>query len=134
MRKARLFIVEDHAAVRQGYASFFGMMPDLEIVGEAVSAEEALVMVEAARPDLVVVDVSLPGMSGIELVARLTEMEPTVHALVVSGHDERMYAENAALVGALGYVMKSAGPGRLLSAIREALAGLDAHPVEVNHS
>ncbi len=96
---------------------------DLEVVSEAEDAAAALRAVEARRPDLLVVDLSLPGRSGLELIKDLAALYPDLPMLVLSMHDETLYAERALRAGARGYLMKSAGGQAVLRAIRDVLAG-----------
>lgn len=117
----RLFIVEDHPDVREAYVALLQQEPALTVCGVAASAEEALVRIPEAKPDLVLVDVSLPGMSGLDLIAALRAHDPSLRALVVSGLDRADFGQRAGEVGAVGYVVKADGPEALLAAIRRAL-------------
>jgi DNA-binding NarL/FixJ family response regulator len=104
---ARVFLVEDHPVVRKGYVAFLRREPDLEIAGEATSAQEALELLPAAKADVVVLDVSLPGgMSGIDLLRELKRLYPDLPILVVSGNEEAVYGEMVMSLGAWGYLMK----------------------------
>jgi len=104
---ARVFIVEDHPVVRKGYVAFIRREPELEICGEAASAEEALALLPTANADVVVLDVSLPGgMSGIDLLRELKQLFPKLPILVVSGNEEAVYGDMVVSMGAWGYVMK----------------------------
>ena len=104
---ARVFIVEDHPVVRKGYVAFLRREPDLEIAGEATSAQEALELLPAANADVVVLDVSLPGgMSGIDLLRELKRLYPDLPILIVSGNEEAVYGEMVIGLGAWGYLMK----------------------------
>lgn len=103
----RVFLVEDHPVVRKGYTSFIAREPGLEICGEAGSAREALAQLPAAKPEIVVLDVSLPGdMNGIDLLTELKRIYPTLPVLVVSGNEEAIYGDLVVKMGAWGYVMK----------------------------
>ena len=86
----RIIIVDDHPLMRKGLALTLGMEPDLEVCGQAESAEEALTMIEKLQPDVAVVDISLPGMSGLELIKHMQVLAPGVRILVVSRHDESL--------------------------------------------
>jgi DNA-binding NarL/FixJ family response regulator len=97
--------------------------PDFEISGHAASAEEALNMFETAEPDLLIVDISLPGMSGIELVKHLHVLKPNLPVLVLSRHDEHLYAERAIRAGAKGYVMKVQAQKIIIDAVRKVMDG-----------
>ena len=119
----RIFLVEDHPVMREGYASLIAAEPDMEICGEAGSAEEAFAVVPGLRPDVLVADLSLPGVNGIELIKRLQALDACGAVLVVSAHDESLYAERALAAGARGYLMKHESAGNVVEAIRRVLAG-----------
>jgi DNA-binding NarL/FixJ family response regulator len=131
MRKARnklkaarkILIVDDHPLTRYGMAQLIAQHPDLCVCGEAGNAEQALQSVFALHPDLVLVDVTLPGKPGLELIKDLKALHPEVRLLVVSMHDESLFGERALKAGARGYLMKSAGGDELIKAIRKVLAG-----------
>ena len=116
----RLYIVEDHPVVREGYALLFRLAPDLDVAGMAVSAEEALASLPSPPPDLVIVDMALPGMSGLDLLAALRERLPGLRMLVVSGQSRQVYEAQAHARGAVGFVSKDDGPEALLAAVRAA--------------
>lgn len=122
-RKRRILLVDDHAIVRDGFAEVIKTHPDLTVCGEAESAAEAIAAVERLKPDLVVVDLSLQGGSGLDLLKNLKTLHPLMRMLVLSMHDEALYAERALRAGALGYVMKRQDSATLLRAIREVLDG-----------
>jgi DNA-binding NarL/FixJ family response regulator len=121
--KSRVFLVDDHPIVVSGFTMMLGAQPDLEVCGTAPSAEAALDLIEAARPDLVITDLTLPGRGGLDLIKDLAALQPQLRILVVSMHDELLYAERALRAGARGYLMKEAGSEKLLAAIRRVLAG-----------
>jgi two-component system, NarL family, invasion response regulator UvrY len=108
--------------VREAYLGLLQDTPGFEVAGTASSAEEALEVVPGAGADLLLVDISLPGMSGLDLIATLLAEDPTVRALVVSGHEQAVYGSRAYEAGAIGYVVKADGPMALIEAIRQALA------------
>jgi len=116
-------VVDDHPLTRHGMAQLILQHPDLTVCGEAGNAEDALGKVRALRPELVLVDITLPGKPGLELIKDLTALHPEVWVLVVSMHDESLYAERALKAGARGYLMKSSGGDELVKAIRHVLAG-----------
>jgi DNA-binding NarL/FixJ family response regulator len=97
--------------------------PDIQICGQASNAEEALSIAEAEEPDLVIVDISLPGMSGLELIKHMHAIRPNILTLVVSRHDESLYAERAIRAGARGYVMKLEAGKVMMKAVRRVLNG-----------
>ena len=102
----RIFIVEDHRVMRDSLILYIGRTPWLEVCGAVASAEEALVQLPESGADLVLVDISLPGMNGIDLIKQLRRQLPALPCLILSGHVEERYAGPAAEVGAVGYVMK----------------------------
>ncbi|HOS39297.1 MAG TPA: response regulator [Spirochaetota bacterium] len=118
-----VLIVDDHPIVRQGLLQIINREPDLVVCGEARGADEALRFVSNTLPDIAVVDISLEGSSGIDLTRALRERYPELPVLVLSIHDEAIYAERALRAGARGYVMKQEAPGRVVGAIRTVLEG-----------
>jgi len=122
-RTAKVLIVDDHPLVREGLAVRMGTQPDLEVCGEAASADEALRQVEQSVPDLVVVDIRLEGSSGIALIEQIAERFPSVKMLVVSAYEERLYAQRALRAGAHGYINKRECQTKVLDAIRTVLRG-----------
>jgi DNA-binding NarL/FixJ family response regulator len=119
----KIFIVEDHAVIRRGYISLIKRKLDLEVCGEAASGEDALIAIPICAPDLVLIDVSLPGMSGVDLVRRLKVMQPDLLMLVISGHEEAILVEGVLAAGARGYIMKEQAPEVLIDAIYVVLSG-----------
>jgi len=122
-RKYRLYLVEDHPVTRQGFAQLINFQPDLHVCGEAGDAAQALAEIPAAKPDLVVVDISLAGTSGIELIKDIVALYATLPILVLSTHDETLYAGRALRAGARGYVMKHTPTSEVMRAIRKVLQG-----------
>ncbi|MEJ0090136.1 MAG: response regulator transcription factor [Limisphaerales bacterium] len=121
--KKRIFIVDDHPMMRQGLAQLIGAEPDLEVCGEAENAECALDIIGAGKPDLVLADISLPGKNGLELIKDFQAFQPGLAVLVISMHDESLYAERVLRAGGRGYIMKQAGGKKLMQAIRQVLDG-----------
>jgi DNA-binding NarL/FixJ family response regulator len=121
--KARVMLVDDHAVVRDGLAQLLGGEDDLVVCGEAESAEEAVQVASKSKPDLAIVDITMGGVNGIELIKNLKAMQPKLAVLVLSMHDEEHYAERALRAGANGYVMKREARDRIMKAIRAVLAG-----------
>lgn len=109
--------------MREGYASLIAHEHDLEICGASSTAEEAFSRIPDLHPDIVVADLSLPGVNGIELIKRLVAFDACGAVLVVSAHDESLYAERALAAGARGYLMKNESAGNVVDAIRRVLAG-----------
>ncbi|MET3440591.1 DNA-binding NarL/FixJ family response regulator [Variovorax paradoxus] len=118
----RLFLVDDHPLVRDGLRARLGSMPNLEIVGEAGSAAEALALVEQLRPDLLLMDVGMKDMNGIDLAALVLQREPAPHVVMLSMYDNPEYVQKALQVGARGYVLKDAPAAEIVAAI-EAVSG-----------
>jgi len=119
----KVIIVDDHPLMRKGLALSIDSEPDLTVVAQAASAEEGLGAMETTEPDLAVVDISLPGMSGIELIKHMQAFRPEMKILVVSRHDESLYAERAIRAGARGYVMKLEAGDVIAKAVRRVLNG-----------
>ena len=121
--KTRIVIVDDHPMLIRGISDLINGEPDLEVVGEASTFQEAMAQVNKLKPGLVIVDVSLDGNNGIELMKNLSGRDGSPPILAYSMHDESIYAERALRAGAKGYVMKQADPDVLLSAIHQILKG-----------
>ena len=121
--KRRIFVVDDHPIVRQGLAQLINNEADLIVCGQGEDAYQALRAIKEARPDLALVDVSLKDSDGIELLKELRAAVPDLPVLILSMHDESLYAERALRAGARGYIMKQEAPQTLLSAIRKVLEG-----------
>ena len=122
-RKDRIFLVEDHPVTREGFAQLINFQTDLQVCGQAGTAGQALTDIAALNPDLVIVDISLAGTSGIELIKDLVHLDPILKILVLSTHDESLYAERALRAGARGYVMKQEATKHVMAAIRHVLGG-----------
>lgn len=118
-----VFIVDDHPIVRQGLCSLLEAQPDLYVCGESDNAGEALRAVETSRPDVMIVDVSLKGTDGLELTKSVRAIDNEIPILIVSMHDEALYAERALRAGANGYVMKQQVSDKVVEAIRQVLRG-----------
>lgn len=119
----KILIVDDHPMMRKGLTSTLELEPDLEVAFQCQKAEEVLKVLENFRPDLMLVDVSLPGMSGIELVKNLIFQDSELKILVVSRHEESLYGERALRAGAKGYIMKFEPSETLIKAVRKVLSG-----------
>jgi len=122
-KKRRIIVVDDHPIVRNGLVDLINHEDDLSVVAEASDAEAALSTLETANPDLVIADISLASTNGIELTKAIGDRQPSIPVLILSMHDETLYAERALRAGARGYVTKSEPPAVLLGAIRDILAG-----------
>lgn len=122
--KAQVMLVDDHAMVRQGMSSLINSEPDLAVVAEAESAAQALEMLATAQEiDIVLLDLTLKDAAGLELIHKMNVRFPDLPILVVSMHNEKVYAERALKSGARGYVMKQEPGEILIAAIREVLKG-----------
>ena len=121
--KTRILIVDDHAIVRFGIAQVINRQTDMTVCGEEENASKALDAISALKPDLVIADISLKDSSGLELMRNIKAQYPRLPVLVVSGHDESIYAEIAFRAGALGYLMKEEALEKILTAIRRVLSG-----------
>lgn len=119
----RILVVDDHPLLRSGLIQCIGRCPDLVVCAEAGSPAEALAKLEQEQPDLLLTDMAMPGRSGFEFIKDVLALHPRLPILILSMHDEGLYAERVLRAGARGYVMKDAGGERLLAAIREVLAG-----------
>ena len=121
--RARILIVDDHPIVRQGVAQIVNLQPDLQLCCEAGNIAEAIAAAELCPHDLAIVDISLEGVSGLSLVSTLTARFPVLPILVMSFHEETLYAERALRMGARGYIMKHQATIHILAAIRRILNG-----------
>ena len=121
--KKRLLIVDDHPMMRQGLAQLINNEPDLAVTWEADNAAQALEVVSHNQPDLVLADISLPDKNGLELIKDIHAVCPGALILVVSMHDESLYAERVLRAGGRGYIMKQEGGKKLMEAIRQVLSG-----------
>jgi DNA-binding NarL/FixJ family response regulator len=121
--KARVLIVDDHPVFRRGLRELIEEESDLAVCGEAADAGEALALVRTARPHVALVDLSLKGGHGLELIEKIRERDENVRMLVCSVHPESHFAERALRAGAMGYVNKQEAVDRLIGAIRQVLRG-----------
>jgi len=121
--RARILIVDDHPLVRSGLRVLIDDEPDLQVCGEAADADEAIRTLDARKPDLVIIDLSLKGSSGLELIKRIKSRAPDVKMLVSSMHDESLYAERVLNAGAMGYINKQEAMEKVIEAIRGILQG-----------
>jgi DNA-binding NarL/FixJ family response regulator len=121
--RKKIFIVDDHPVFRDGLVGLVKREADLTVCGEADNAPHALAAIERLKPDLVLLDIGLPGRSGLELIKDLQATHPEMAVLVISMHDETLYAERVLRAGGRGYIMKQEGPQNMLRAIRQVLDG-----------
>ena len=123
VRKHAVFIVDDHPLVREGLANLINRQSDLVVCGEAKDSAEAIDGMTKERPDVAIIDISLTNESGLELIKQLVKQFPQVALIVLSMHDEALYAERALRAGARGYVMKHETSKSVLTSIRRVIGG-----------
>jgi len=123
MRKTRILLADDHAVVRQGFKMLLSAQPDMEIVGEAANGREAVESAESLRPDVVVMDVAMPELNGIEATRRLAASAPHTRVIALSMHKDSVYVREILRAGARGYLLKDSGTEDLVSAIRAVAKG-----------
>jgi DNA-binding NarL/FixJ family response regulator len=121
--KYRVFLVDDHPIVRHGLTQLINREPDLTVCGESEDGSKGLAAIEAAKPDLVVVDLTLKHGSGFSLIKNLSALDPNLSILVLTIHEESLYAERCLRAGAKGYLMKEVAMENVLLAIRRVLSG-----------
>ncbi len=122
-QKHKIFIVDDHPIVRKGLAQLINQEPDMVICGEAENAQTALEFLKKIKPDLAIIDISLQGIDGIELIKKIKLRDAELPILVVSMHDESLFAERALRIGAKGYIMKQEAIEKMMEAIRRVIKG-----------
>jgi DNA-binding NarL/FixJ family response regulator len=119
----KILIVDDHPMMREGLVQLISNESDLEVCGEAESAPAAMELIDKMRPNLVLADITLPGKNGLELVKDIHSVHPEMAVLVISMHDESLYAERVLRAGGRGYIMKQAGGKKIMEGIRHVLSG-----------
>lgn len=125
----QILIADDHGVIRAGLRALLGAEPDLEVVGEAADGQEALHSANALRPDVILLDLSMPGLSGIEITRRLTETMPELRVIILTVHEDEGLLREAMQAGAAGYIVKRAIGSELIDAIRTVWKGnLYVHP------
>jgi DNA-binding NarL/FixJ family response regulator len=122
-KKARILLADDHAVVRKGFRLILETQPDMEVVGEASNGRDAVALAEQFKPDIVVMDVSMPELSGIEATRRVMDVSPRTRVLALSMHKDSVYVREILRAGAKGYLLKDAADGDLLSAVRAVARG-----------
>lgn len=120
---AQIMIVDDHPLVRTGFAQLIADTPDLEVCGEAADMATALKVMESTTPDLAIIDLSLAGGSGIDLIEHVKARDSEIRMLVASMHEESLYAERVLAAGARGYINKQEAQDKIIQAIRQVLNG-----------
>jgi NarL family two-component system response regulator LiaR len=118
-----VLVVDDHKVVRQGVRAFMDTQPDLTVVGEAESGEEAVALAAEHAPDVVIVDLVMPGMDGIEVTRRVKQASPRTQVIVLTSYHQDEHIFPAIRAGALSYLLKDVGPAELADAVRKAAAG-----------
>lgn len=129
----RVLVVDDHAILREGICSLLERQEDMQVVGEAANGQEALLRVAEVEPDLVLMDLAMPVMDGLEATRRLSASHPGVRVLVLTQHDNREYVTPALQAGAAGYVLKRSGGREVLNAIRQVMRGAAILDSELAH-
>lgn len=119
----RLLIADDHAIIRDGLKQIISFVPEMQVAGEAGSGEEVLAAMRALELDVIVLDMSMPGRSGIALIQQIMALKPTLPVLVLSMHQESQYAVQAVRAGAAGYITKNTASSQLIEGIRKVAAG-----------
>lgn len=122
-RRHRVLLVDDHPMMREGLTRIISTEPDLEVCGEAADGMQAIEAVRVQHPDLVLLDISLPGKSGLDVLKDLRALDPGLRVLVISMHNEAIYAERVLRAGGRGYIMKHEDGRKILDAIRQVLGG-----------
>ncbi|MFO0891184.1 MAG: response regulator transcription factor [Isosphaeraceae bacterium] len=123
MSAIRIVLADDHALIRAGIAAVIRDLADVAIVGEAATGLEALRLVETQKPDILMTDISMAGMNGLEVIARVTREFPLTRSIVLSMHTEKQYVTRALLAGAAGYLVKDSGTDEIERAIRSVARG-----------
>ncbi|MGV3771614.1 MAG: response regulator [Verrucomicrobiales bacterium] len=121
--KITLLLVDDHPVVREGIRSYLSASPKLKVIGEAGSGESAVEAACALRPDIVLMDINMPGMNGLEATRILRQKAPEVKVVILTVHDTKEYVSQIAMIGAHGYVLKDASPAHLIEAIQTVHSG-----------
>jgi two-component system, NarL family, response regulator NreC len=123
MKRVRILLADDHAVVRHGFKMILEEQADLEIVGEAGNGREAVTLAEQLKPDVVVMDVAMPELNGIEATRRLAVSLPHTRVLALSMHKDNVYVREILRAGARGYLLKDSPPGDLVAAVRAMASG-----------
>ena len=123
MKKIRILLADDHAVVRQGFKMILDAQADMEIVGEAANGREAVDLAERLKPDIVVMDVAMPELNGIEATRRLASSAPHVRVVALSMHKDSVYVREILRAGARGYLLKDSGAEDLVHAVRSVAGG-----------
>jgi DNA-binding NarL/FixJ family response regulator len=119
----RIMVVDDHPLTRNGVVQVINLQPELKVCCEANNAAEAMSLLGRERPDLIITDISMPGRSGVEFIKDILALHPNLPILVLTLHEESLYAERALRAGARGFLMKDTGGSKLIEAIHQVLSG-----------
>ena len=122
-RKVRILLADDHAVVRQGFRLILNQEPDLEVVGEAGNGRDAVRLVEELKPNMIIVDIAMPDMNGVEATRQIRQNSPQCQVLVLSMHRDAVYVRETLRSGAAGYILKDSIDQDLLRAVRMVAAG-----------
>jgi DNA-binding NarL/FixJ family response regulator len=123
MRPIRVLLADDHTLVRAGLRKLLEAIPDVEVVGEASDGVTLLALAAQLQPNLVLTDIDMPGLNGLEATARLVKLQPETRVVILSMHQNEEYVRQALLHGAIGYILKDAAPAELELALKAALRG-----------
>ncbi len=123
MSKVRVLLVDDHAILREGLRALLSIQPDIEVIGEAKNGEEAIQKVESLEPDIVLMDIAMPGINGLEATQLICQQFPKSRVIILSQHEDRQYVVPLLQAGASGYILKRAIGDDLYSAIRKVSLG-----------
>ncbi len=123
MKRIRILLADDHAVVRQGFKMILGAQSDMEIIGEAGNGRDAVELAENLRPDVIVMDVAMPELNGIEATRRLATSLPHTRVVALSMHKDSVYVREILRAGARGYLLKDSGAADLVSAVRAVASG-----------
>lgn len=123
MNKIKIIIVDDHTLMRAGLKVLLANQSDIQVVGEAENGETALLLIEAVKPDIVLLDVSMDGMSGLECLEKMLEIKPAIKVILLTMHEDITYLRQGFATGAMGYVLKKAADAVLYHAIRTVFSG-----------
>jgi len=129
----KILLVDDHAIVREGYRSVLHKQAGLQVCGEADEGSDAYRLFKETRPDLVIMDLSMPGIGGVEVIRRIRQLDPTARILVFTMHQNAAFAVQAIRAGARGYVTKSSPPAALVRAVFDIFAGRIALSADIDH-
>ena len=123
MQEIKIIIVDDHTLMRAGLKALLANQSDIQVVGEAENGETALLLMETAKPDIVLLDVSMDGMNGLECLEKMIEIKPAIKVILLTMHEDITYLRQGFATGAMGYVLKKAADAVLYHAIRTVFSG-----------